>query len=144
MEAWMMWLALAGVVVILELFTGTFYLLMIAVGLLGGALVALMSGSTQWQMLIAAIAGSVATVALHNSKYGWRARGDAARDPNVNIDIGQQLNVDEWTAQANGIFVARTKYRGAMWDVELRYANGAPGQYVIDEIQGSRLIVRPS
>lgn len=33
MDDWMTWFVLAGVLVVLELFTGTFYLLMIAVGL---------------------------------------------------------------------------------------------------------------
>lgn len=143
MEAWMVWLVLAGVVVILELFTGTFYLLMFSLGLVSGALVALISNSVQLQMLVAAIVGAATTIVLHKSKYGWRERSDVSRDPNVNIDIGQQLNVREWQEQANGNFIARTKYRGAMWDVELHHAQGVPGQYVIDQIQGSRLIVRP-
>jgi membrane protein implicated in regulation of membrane protease activity len=144
METWMFWLALAGIVVILELFTGTFYLLMIALGLVAGALVALMSTSMQIQMLIAALVGSVATITLHTSRFGWRARGEASRDPNVNIDIGQELKVEAWQDQGNGKYFARTKYRGALWDVELRHAHGLPGTYVIDEVQGSRLIVKPS
>src|SRR5471032_42773 len=37
MADWMHWLIAAGVVVILELFTGTFYLLMIAIGIAAGA-----------------------------------------------------------------------------------------------------------
>lgn len=143
MNAWMLWLALAGVVVIFELFTGTFYLLMFSLGLLAGAVVSFFSDSLQLQMLIAALVGASSTLALHNSKFGWRSRGDVARDPNVNIDIGQQLRVDEWQDQGNGVYIARTKYRGALWDVEMRHSYAEPGQYVIDEIQGSRLIVRP-
>lgn len=143
MEAWIWWLVLAGVVVILELFTGTFYLLMFAVGLVSASIASLLIGSVQLQMLIAAVIGSAATLALHNSKYGWKERGDTARDPNVNIDIGQQLKVDEWQDQGNGVFVARTKYRGAMWDVESRHANGSSCLFVIEAVEGSRLIVRP-
>ena len=37
MTDWMMWLALAAVLVIVELFTGTFYILMIAIGVATGA-----------------------------------------------------------------------------------------------------------
>lgn len=144
MEAWTWWLVVAGVVIICELFTGTFYLLMFALGLASAAIASLFVSSVQLQMLIAAVIGSAATIALHNSKYGWKERGDAARDPNVNIDIGQQLKVDEWQEQGNGIYVARTKYRGAMWDVELRHSNGSSGLFVIEAVEGSRLIVRPA
>ena len=143
MEAWTWWLVVAGVVVICELFTGTFYLLMLALGLVSASIASLLISSMQLQMLIAAVVGSAATVALHNSKYGWKQRGDAARDPNVNIDIGQQLRVEEWQEQGNGISIARTKYRGAMWDVELRHAHANAGMFVIEAVEGSRLIVRP-
>ena len=143
MEAWTWWLVVAGVVVICELFTGTFYLLMFALGLVSASIASLLTSSMQLQMLIAAVVGSAATVALHNSKYGWKQRGDAARDPNVNIDIGQQLRVEEWQEQGNGISIARTKYRGAMWDVELRHAHANAGMFVIEAVEGSRLIVRP-
>ncbi|MDY7538278.1 NfeD family protein [Undibacterium sp. RTI2.1] len=144
MNAWMMWLVLAGLVVILELFTGTFYLLMISIGIVAGALVAFFNFGVSTQLIIAALVGAVATVTLHKSKYGFTKNVDAARDPNVNMDIGQRIQVDEWKDAGNGKFNARTMYRGAMWDVELQHSAGYPGVYVIDEIQGSRLIVKPS
>ncbi|MCU6433641.1 NfeD family protein [Undibacterium sp. Jales W-56] len=144
MNAWMTWLVLAGVVVILELFTGTFYLLMIAIGLVAGALAAAFSVSLPLQLTVAAIVGSVATLALHYSKYGWTKNQDSSRDPNVNMDIGMSIQVKEWQDQGNGKYTARTMYRGAMWDVELQHSAGYPGAFIIEEIQGSRLIVRPS
>ncbi|HCN90871.1 MAG TPA: NfeD family protein, partial [Oxalobacteraceae bacterium] len=36
MTDWIVWSVLAGILVILELFTGTFYLLMIAIGFAAG------------------------------------------------------------------------------------------------------------
>ena len=57
MADWMMWLAAAGIVVILEMFSGTFYLLMIAVGLASGALAALAGLEPQLQLIIAAAVG---------------------------------------------------------------------------------------
>lgn len=143
MEAWTWWLVLAGLIVICELMTGTFYLLMISTGMFVAALVSLSGVGLQMQMLIAAMVSSGATLALHRSRFGWQGRSDAARDPNVNIDIGQQVRVEEWQEQSAGILVARTKYRGAMWDVELRHTAGMAGMYVIDAVEGSRLIVRP-
>lgn len=144
MNAWMSWLVVAGIVVIVELFTGTFYLLMIAIGLLAGALAAIVGAGAELQMIAAAIVGALATLALHKSKYGWRETQDASRDPNVNMDIGQSITVQQWEDQGNGKFTARAMYRGAMWDVELQHSAAYAGVYIIEEIQGSRLMVRPS
>ncbi len=143
MEAWTWWLVLAGLIVICELMTGTFYLLMISTGMFVAALVSIFGLGVQMQILVAAVVSSGATLALHRSRFGWQGRSDAARDPSVNIDIGQQLRVDDWSEQGSGVYVARTKYRGAMWDVELRHSAGVAGMYVIDAVEGSRLIVRP-
>ena len=137
MADWINWLVAAGVLVVLELFTGTFYLLMIAIGLGFGALAALGGMSGAAQTIIAAVVGVLATGLLHRSRFGRPARGNAARDPNVNLDIGQHLRVDEWHAGK-----ARVMYRGALWDVELGPgAHPEAGDFKIVEVQGSRLIV---
>lgn len=137
MADWIMWLVAAGVLVALELFSGTFYLLMVAAGALAGALVAFLRIDLPGQMLAAALVGSVATVLLRRSRYAKTARMEAARDPNVNLDIGQTLHVAHWEEGA-----ARVMYRGALWDVEL--APGAPAQagvFTIRSVRGSTLIV---
>ena len=144
MDAWMMWLALAGLVVMLELFTGTFYLLMIAIGLLAGSLVAYLQGGVATQFIAAGVVGAIATTALHKSRFAWKGQVDASRDPNVNMDIGQFIQVNEWQDQGAGRWFARTQYRGALWDVELTQGRGEAGRYQIEEVQGSRLIVRPA
>jgi membrane protein implicated in regulation of membrane protease activity len=137
MADWINWLVAAGVLVALELFTGTFYLLMIAIGLGFGALAALGGMSGAAQTIVAAVVGVLATALLHRSRFGRPARGDAARDPNVNIDIGQQISVDQWNDRR-----ARVMYRGALWDVELgQGAQPQAGVFKIVEVQGSRLIV---
>jgi membrane protein implicated in regulation of membrane protease activity len=131
------WLVAAGVLVVLELFSGTFYLLMFAIGLAAGALAALAGFGAAVQLLSAALVGVVATVVLHRSRFGHSRRGNTARDPNMNIDIGQKLEVDHWQDGH-----ARVKYRGALWDVELGPgAHAQPGMFKIVEVQGSRLIV---
>lgn len=131
------WLVAAGVLVVLELFSGTFYLLMIAGGLCAGALAALAGFGWAVQLMVAAALGVVGTVVLHRSRFGHSRRGNTARDPNVNIDIGQRVEVDRWH-QGH----ARVKYRGALWDVELGPgADAQPGVFKIVEVQGSRLIV---
>ncbi|HVK32727.1 MAG TPA: NfeD family protein, partial [Burkholderiaceae bacterium] len=66
-------------------------------------------------------------------------RGDdmpAARNPDVNLDIGQVVQVERWDANRR----ARIAYRGAMWDVELLPGEAAvPGSFQIREVEGSRL-----
>lgn len=137
MADWIMWLIAAGVLVALELFSGTFYLLMIAIGALAGALVAFLRIDLPGQMLAAAVVGVIATVLLRRSRYGRRVPTDAARDPNVNMDIGQTVQVTHWDNRT-----ARVTYRGALWDVELAPdADAVAGIFHIREVRGSRLIV---
>jgi membrane protein implicated in regulation of membrane protease activity len=141
MSDWVLWIGLAGVMVILEMFTGTFYLLMVGIGMTAGGLAALTGASGPMQLVAASVIGILATYALRRSKFGKVSRTDAARDPNVNLDIGQTVTVSEWQS-VGGSHTARTMYRGAMWDVELQQgASAQPGPFIIREIRGSRLIV---
>lgn len=137
MSDWMSWLVVAGILVIAELFTGTFYLLMIAIGLGAGALAALAGAGVPTQILTAAVVGLAATAVLHRSRFGKPARAEAARDRNVNLDIGQRVAVPHWVDGR-----ARVMYRGALWDVELGPgAEPEAGEYRIVEVRGSRLIL---
>jgi membrane protein implicated in regulation of membrane protease activity len=139
MADWTFWLVAAGATAILELFTGTFYLLMIAIGLATGALAALAGAGTPVETKVAGLVGLVGTGVVRGSNFGRPSRSDTARDPNVNLDIGQTVNVPQWQDGT-----ARVMYRGAQWDVELAPgAHAAPGQYTIREVRGSRLIVAP-
>ena len=132
-----MWFALAGVLVIFELFAGTFYILMIAIGVAFGGVAALAGVRLPLQMLTAAVVGLAATGLLHRSRFGKPLRQASGRDPNMNIDIGQTLHIDAWRDGA-----ARAMYRGAAWDIDL--APGAiaeAGTFRIVEMRGSRLVV---
>jgi membrane protein implicated in regulation of membrane protease activity len=137
MSDWMLWATGAGVLVTLELFSGTFYLLMIAIGMAAGALTALARVDMPGQMLVAALVAAIATVLLRRSRFGRTVQPPASANPDVNLDIGQTVNVPAWQDGA-----ARVMYRGAMWDVELAPGvAAAPGVFRIREIRGSRLIV---
>lgn len=142
MAQWMIWSILTAVLVILELFSGTFYLLMIAIGLAAGALAAYLGFALELQILMAAIVGVAATVILRRSKFGKFNKTDAAHDPNINLDIGQSLMIDVWNESLGGRPSARVMYRGAQWDVDLApHAQPIPGNFTIREIRGSRLVV---
>ncbi|HZX29464.1 MAG TPA: NfeD family protein [Telluria sp.] len=136
MADWITWCIAAGAAVIVELLTGTFYLLMIALGLLAGALAAWLGAAALAQAAASAIVGGAATWLLYRRR-ARRPVTDVARDPNVNMDVGQTVSVQKWHEGR-----ARVQYRGALWDVEL--APGAtphPGEYRIAEVRGNRLIV---
>lgn len=141
MSDWMIWLGLAAILAILEMWTGTFYLLMIAIGMMAGAMAALFGQSLAMQLLVAAGIGVAATAILRKSGLGRHRRVDASSDPNVHLDVGQILHIDTWL-ERDGVAFARVDYRGAPWDVELAPEEIArPGAFVIREIRGSRLIV---
>ncbi|MFC3108840.1 NfeD family protein [Undibacterium arcticum] len=134
-----MWFVWAGCLVIAELFTGTFYLLMISIGLAAGGLAALLGVGSSSQMVTAGVVSVIAILALRRTKFALPSQTDASSDPNVNMDVGQKVTVDNWNVDDT----ARVMYRGAQWDVDLAAGERpVPGVYIIKEVQGSRLIVR--
>lgn len=136
MSEWTYWLIGAGILIVAELFIGTFYLLMIALGMLFGAGAAWLGAGGAWQTLIAALVGIGATLVLRRTRY-VRDRRQAANDPSINLDIGQRVTVAQWHDRR-----ARVMYRGALWDVELRPGlEPQSGDYEIVEVRGNRLIV---
>ena len=142
MAEWTMWFVLAGVMVALEMLAGTFYLLMIGIGLMAGGIAALAGVIIPQQLAVAAIIGVLTTVVLRQGKHGRLAQRNVARDPNVNLDIGQSLRIETWSQASDSVLVTRALYRGAEWDVELeRGCEARPGMFVIREVRGNRLIV---
>jgi membrane protein implicated in regulation of membrane protease activity len=141
MADWIVWLALAGVLVGLEIFTGTFYLLMVAVGFAAGGITALLGGEKASQFLVAAVFGVVATILLRKIRDGKSAQRTSS-DPNVNLDIGQTLSINEWHDMGGGNRTSRAMYRGSMWDIDLMQGSAPePGIFLIREVRGSRLVV---
>ena len=132
------WWVGAGVLVIAELMTGTFYLLMIALGFVAGVVAYAFDAPLDLQFTVAAAVALIAVTALRRVRLNRRRRGvDVSRDPDVNLDIGSTLTVAGWRDGR-----ARAMYRGAEWDVEL--APGEPDDaplYEITALRGNSLIV---
>ena len=145
MAPWMNWAGLAALLVILELMSGTFYLLMIALGLACGAIAALVGTSSATQFIVAAVVGAAATGLLHRSRASTGYRGNSERDPGMNMDIGESIMVNHWTQHLHAAATARVQYRGALWDVE-HAGSGAPeaGTFEIVGMRGSCLLVQAS
>ncbi len=131
------WWLIAGVLVAAELITGTFYLLMLALGVAAGALAAHAGLGLSAQMACAAALGLAAVLLWHS----WRQRSaqpTARAQRSVNLDIGEQIVVDAWF---NG--VAEVKYRGAQWQAMCRSETPKPGLHRVVELQGNRLVLEP-
>jgi membrane protein implicated in regulation of membrane protease activity len=131
------WWIGAGVLVVLEMTSGTFYLLMIAVGFVAAALAHIAGAGVDLQFGVAAVVALAAVMLLRRSRFGRRPRKQASRNPDVNLDIGQTLSVPAWHERR-----ARVNYRGAAWDVELAVGEPEDAQvYEIAELRGSCLVV---
>ena len=133
------WWLLAGIAIAVEMVTGTFYLLMLAVGMVAGALAAHLGASVIVKIDVEAVVGGGAVVAWHwkRSKSPKPAQANANRD--VQMDIGETVHVEQWNADAT----ASVKYRGAQWTVELadRDAAPQPGLFKVRKLNGNRLVV---
>jgi len=132
------WWVVAGVLVVAELATGTFYLLMLALGAAAGAVAAQVGVGLNAQLLAAALVGGGAVALWHLLRPRQAAGLPAAENRDVNLDIGEELQVSAWQPDGS----ASVAYRGAQWAV--RHAgNGAPqpGRHVIRRVEGNRLYV---
>jgi membrane protein implicated in regulation of membrane protease activity len=133
------WLA-AGTLVAAELATGTFYLLMLALGCAAGAMAAHLGLGTVSQLVAAAVLGGGATVGWHLKRSHGPKSAPAASNRDVNLDIGQAVQVPAWSADGT----ARVQYRGAAWSVRLADSGAPrPGPHTIVAMQGSELLVAP-
>ena len=133
-----MWWLMAVALVALELFTGTFYLLMLAVGLAAGALAAHLGLSFSGQLVAAALIGAAAVVIGHLQRRKRKGDPSVRSLRSVNLDVGETLHVDNW--QSDG--TASVRYRGAQWTAVLEQGQVAEaGNYRVTELVGNRLKV---
>ena len=134
------WWVLAGLMVLAELLSGTFYLLMIGLGAAAGALAAHAGATSTMQVAAAAVVAGGATAAWHFKRFRRPRSAPAAANADVNLDIGQTVQVTSWREDGT----AQVHYRGAAWQV--RHAGaGAPavGTHRIVAVHGNRLDLEP-
>lgn len=133
-----LWWLLAGGVIVAELLTGTFYLLMLGLGLSAAALAAHAGMSLEAQIVAAAVVGGGAVVGWYFVKQRRKISepANAAND----LDIGETVMVERW--QPDG--TTRIKYRGADWTA-LHRPGEVPvaGPHRVAEVLGNRLVIEP-
>ena len=140
MSAATVWWLLAAAAVGLELLSGTFYLLMLALGLTAGALAAQAGLELTLQLGSAALVGGGAVLFWSRRLRQRRDNGDSSDNPDLNLDIGQTVQVEHWRRDGS----AQVRHRGADWSAELASPNEhpAPGRYRIVALRGSHLILQ--
>ncbi|MBN8557095.1 MAG: NfeD family protein [Proteobacteria bacterium] len=138
-ESTLWWIA-AGLLVAAELLTGTFYLLMLAIGGVAGALAAHAGLGLSGQLVSGGVTGGVAVLISYLVRR--RRPGDPSprADRSVNLDVGETVQIDHWSADGT----AQIRYRGAPWTAVLRPGGTPrPGPHRVVELVGSRLLVEP-
>ena len=135
MDISLAWLIAGFILIIAELVTGTFYLLVLGLAALVGAGVGYASGAFVWQAVGAAIVAVAGVIWVNQFKKKMapkRMRG---------LDVGQPAAFDSWVNRSAGH--ARVKYRDALWDAQVAGdAAGEPGEILyITSVDGSTLKV---
>jgi len=111
MDPSLAWAIVGLALVIAELLTGTFYLLMLGVAAFGAALAAYFGLAFWPQIVVAAVVAAAGCYGVH----AYRARNKAAQMPS--IDAGMPASFEHWIDPAARL--ARGRYRGASWDARV-------------------------
>lgn len=137
MEAYIYWFVLGLILLGLELASGTFYMLMMALAATAGGLAAYFGLPEAMHFVVAAVVGVVGTLWLKKSKGAMGKR----QIPEPSLDAGHSVKVLAWREDGT----ARVFYRGAEWDAELESPD-APrdGTLYIREVRGNQLILTHS
>ena len=135
MESYLIWLIAGLVLVIVELGTTTFFLLVLGVAAFAGAGSAWLGGAFWVQTLVAAGVAIAGVWWVHQH----RKASNTVSMPS--LEVGQPVNFESWVNQASGM--ARVKYRGAQWDASLSEGESpvAGDVYYISAVEGARLRV---
>ncbi len=133
-----LWWMLVGGAVAVELLTGTFYLLMLALGMVAGAIAAHLGLSQTVQLVTAAIVGGGAVAICYLIRRKRPEGPSAGANRDINLDVGEAVHVDSWNADGT----ASIKYRGANWTA-LPTPGTVPGTgaHRVREVVGSRLVL---
>jgi membrane protein implicated in regulation of membrane protease activity len=135
------WWVAAGIAVAAELTTGTFYLLMVALGLAAAAIAAHLGAGVSVQLVTAAVVGGGATALWHWKRAREPHSAPAPENRDVNLDIGERVHVAAWNSDGT----ARVQYRGSTWSARL--APGAaprPGDHRVTAVEGNWLVLAPN
>ena len=135
MDLSLAWLIAGVALIVTELVTGTFYLLVLGIAALVGSGIGYAGGALVWQSLVSAAVAVAGVVWVHQ----YRKRTVAS--PMQGLDVGQPAAFDSWVNQGAGH--ARVRYRDALWDAQVSGgASVEPGEVLyVTSVDGNTLKV---
>ena len=131
------WLIVGTILLIVELTTGTFYLLMLAIATIPAWIAHQLGASWFVQSLIYLICATILIVLVKR----YRKSSDSSTPQLVdNLDAGAIVQVTQWQGG-----IGHANYRGTNWQVALTESLDLPadGTYRVVRIDGTRLLVQP-
>lgn len=127
--------AIAGIVLLMtEMVSGTFFLLVLGLAALTGGLAAWLGSHFWGQASFAALIAVAGTLWVHQHRQRHKQIPSLPA-----FDIGQPVTFEQWTSESDGL--ARVNYRGTTWDARLAPGlSAAPGSLLfIESIEGNIL-----
>lgn len=110
-EPYIAWAILGFVLVIAELFSGTFYLLMLGVAAFGASAAAWFGHGFPLQSIVAGLVAAAGAYGVHT----YRVRN--ATQQMKAVDAGQPASFENWVDR--NARLARVRYRGASWEARV-------------------------
>lgn len=134
MDAYLLWAVIGIVLIIVEMLTGSFYLLVLGIAAFAAAAAAWFGQSLWVQAVITAAVAVVGVIFIK------RFRGAGRLAPDRGLDIGQTVVLDSWISEADGL--ARVTYRNAQWEARVTGERTPGGRvFYIHAMDGSTLSV---
>lgn len=133
-----LWLGAAALFLLMEMATGTFYLLLVALGFAASGAAAYLGTTPVIQLVSGMVVALLGLALLHRYR---KSKGYTATESDADVvpDIGKRVMVDAWNAHR----AAKVFYRGANWTALLD--EGEPmlsGEHYIHAVRGLTLILR--
>ncbi len=111
MDAYLWWVVAGIALVIAELATGTFYLLVVALAAFAGAGMAYFQQSFWLAAVVAAAVAACGVIAVGYFRPAGAAAGSGS------LDVGQTVVFEKWISETDRL--ARVRYRNSMWDARV-------------------------
>ncbi|MBH5329560.1 NfeD family protein [Eikenella sp. S3360] len=129
------WFIAAAALLILEMFSGTFYLLVVSIALAGAGVAAWLGAGGGAALLVAVVLSAAGIAAV----YRWRRNHRTAATEDVDLDIGNTVLLHQ--PQSGKLWLVQ--YRGTYWQAEADFAAQAGQTARIAGKSGNILILQP-
>lgn len=132
------WFVAGGILLGIEMTTGTFYFLIVGFSMWAAALVA---GFTDYGLDVQVILAAALTITGCAALEFFKRRFSSSQEADKPLDYGQVIQVTDW----DGMPGKKVSYRGTTWDAKLAEPGlvSANGYYSIEDLDGNTLILKP-